>query len=131
MQKVFYSNTTVAPMIKENIYVIPHQSYLVDVEIVHSDTDNENEYADITFDGQDFGRCNPNGHEFKCTWHNCSEENHGSNVPRRSINSTFGIIKFEAAYSRNVDADPSCNANGVKWTAIVRVTLTPYKEKGN
>ena len=104
--------------------------YLVDVEIVITDTYASNEYADIIFDGKNFGRCNPSLADHNCTWHSCNVTIHGTNVERQAIKSTNGVIAFKANYSRDVDQSRTCTVDGVTGTAIVRVTLTPKKRNG-
>ena len=122
---MFTDSSTRAPTIQENINVIPHQSYIVDVEIVITDTQQSLEYADITLDGKNFGRCNPSLPDHSCTWHNCSVMTHGTNIKRQVITSTDGVIVFKAKYSSDVDQAQTCTVDGETGTAIVRVTLTP------
>ena len=127
---MFTDSRTTAPTIQENINVIPNQRYLVDVEIVITDTEHRDEYADITFDGKNFGRCNPSLPDHTCTWHSCNVTTHGSNVERQAITSTNGVVAFKAKYSRDVDQSRKCTLDGATGTAIVRVTLTPEKRNG-
>ena len=122
---MFTDSSTRAPTIQENINVIPHQSYIVDVEIVITDTEASHEYADITLDGKNFGRCNPSLSDHSCTWHNCSVMTHGTNVKRQVITSPDGVIVFKAKYSSGVNQAQTCSVDGATGTAIVRVTLTP------
>ena len=105
--------------------MIPHQGYIVDVEIVITDTGESFEYADITLDGKNFGRCNPSLSDHSCTWHNCSVMSQGTNVKRQVITSTDGVIVFKAKYSSDVDQAQTCSVDGATGTAIVRETLTP------
>ena len=121
---------TVAPMILEDIHVVPDQPYFVNIEVMHTDTDGKDEYADIAMDDQTFNKCNPSGPDFECTWHTCSLENQETNPLGRTITSTDGVIKFNATYSRGVTGNKHCNVNGLAGTAFVRVTLTPEKGKG-
>ena len=130
MTKLFTDSRTRAPIIQENINVIPHQSYLVDVDIVITDTETRTEYADITLDGKSFGRCNPSLPDHRCTWHNCSVMTHGTNVDRQPITSVDGVIQFKAQYSSDVDQSRTCTVDGETGTAIVRVKLTPEKQNG-
>ena len=110
---------------------MPHQNYLVAIEILHTDTNAPDVYADITLDGINFGRCNPKGIRFKCSWHDCSLPTYyGTNVPKRLINSTNGVILFKAAYSYSYGyayGHEECSVNGVSGAAFARVTLTPEK----
>ena len=125
MTKVFTSITKGAPTIQGNINVIPNKRYLVDVEIVVS---SHHEYADITLDGKNFGSCNPS---YSCAWHNCTERLNGTHVERQGINSTDGIILFEATYSHTFFSKYSaltCTVDGFTGTAIVRVTLIPEND---
>ena len=130
MTKVFTDSTTTAPIIQENINVIPHQRYLIDVEIVITDTESHDEYADITLDGNNVGRCNPSLADHTCTWHSCNATNHHGHVERQGITSTNGVIAFEAKYSRAVNQATTCTMDGATGTAIVRVTLAPEKRNG-
>ena len=92
-----------------------------------TDTEHRDEYADITFDGRDFGRCNPSLADHTCTWHSCNVTTHGTNVERQLIASTDGVIAFKAQYSRDVDQSRKCTMDGATGTAIVRVRLIPYE----
>ena len=90
-----------------------------------TDTGDSVEYADITLDGKNFGRCNPSSNDYTCTWHNCSEMVHGTNVERQAITSLDGVILFKASYNRHVNQARTCTVDSFTGTAIVRVTLTP------
>ena len=127
---MFTDSSTTAPIIQENIKIIPNQKYLVDVEIVITDTEHRDEYADITFDGKNFGKCNPSLADHTCTWHSCNLTTHGTNVERQPITSTDGVIAFKAKYSSDVDQSRKCTVDGATGTAIVRVTLIPEKRNG-
>ena len=127
---MFTDTRTTAPIIQENINVIPNQRYLVDIEIVITDTETDKEYADMTLDGKNFGRCNPSLADNTCTWHSCNDTGHFDHVERQAITSTNGVISFKAQYSREVNIASGCHVDGVSGTAIVRVTLTPEKRNG-
>ena len=60
IQEIFYDRTAKAgPAVTGSISVLRNIPYLVGIEVVRTDTDNEHEHIDISIDGKNFGRCNP------------------------------------------------------------------------
>ena len=123
IQEVFYDRTGKAgPAVTGSISVLRNIPYLVGIEVVRTDTDNEHEHIDISIDGKNFGRCNPTGHN-DCSWYNCSTMSPDNQIEIRSSN---GRLDFRASFSPSVDSGGRfCSWNGIETYGIVRVTMTP------
>ena len=81
---------------------------------MRTDTDSEDEYAEIFIDGKTIGTCNPDGPQQQCTYFSCTQPNYGQSVPRQIVSSTTGVIEFRAKYSLDVN-DMNCDAIGVHY----------------
>ena len=112
------------PVVEGFISVVPNQRYEVFIEIVLTDVDHSIEYADISVDDVNFGRCNPDQNIDCNAWYDCTRTSHGTNVPRREITSISGRVKIIAKYNTHVHRS-GCKWNGKDLSGIVRVTMTP------
>ena len=106
------------PLISGSIPVIQDQLYTVKVELMLTDLDGDDEYADITLNGISFGQCNPSGGQQSCTWHICSA------LTQSIIQTSTSSISVYIQYSDEVDDFP-CEVDGRNAPAIARVTLIP------
>ena len=125
VQETFYNKSLPGPVVMGSISVIPHQKYVLSVEIMNVDTDNTGEYATIVVDGVDIGTCDPKGDLCSCTWHDCTENQNNQNVPRHEIISSTGIIQVTASFSAAVNQVCNCNWKGVTSDGFIRVTMIP------
>ena len=117
--KTFYSSSpSRGPLITGSIPATSSLLYNVQVELMLTDLDRDNEYADITLNGISFGQCNPSSCQACCKWYNCS-------ALRTSpiLGSPTGIL-VHIQYS-NSASSYRCTVNGHRDTAIARITLVP------
>ena len=124
----FYSSSPGnSPTISEIVSVVPGQSYDIDIELLRTDTGDEDEYADIIFNGNPFGKYNPNGGDGDCTWYKCSD------IIKTQIGSSTDFITILIQYSTEVnDFSSSYTEMGNNCSAaagIARVNLTPTNHK--
>ena len=104
------------PLIEQTIAVNPNIIYHVGIEIMLTDLDASSEYADISINGNNVGRCNPNYGEGWCAWYTCTIT---PNVAT-STNSEFTIrLQYSPAVNYLV-----CSYDGQTGLAVARVTLT-------
>ena len=113
--------------ISENINIEPNTEYILQIELMRTDTDNSNEYAEIFIDGVNIGICNPNRPVFGGTYFSCNQINHGNNVPIQAVSSKNGVIQFNAKFTDFVNDVGTCPSENVTSPAMARVRLI----KGN
>ena len=119
------------------INVTPNLLYNVKVEVLRNDLGDAHEkLSQISFDGINFGECNPPGDDYACDFFDCK-----SGLQKTEISSTTGNINVALTY---VGHSHDCNCNKKTWDcsaekgrkghnpghkspmiAAARVTLTP------
>ena len=100
--------------------------YNVQVEIMQTDTNDNNHYAVITLNGENFGACYPGGPTRGCEYVNCSNQNNriiGNSTMKTNSGQTS--IPIAIQYSNYVDGSARCPVNGTTSPAVARITLTP------
>ena len=81
-----------------------------------TDTGADSEYADVTIDGQSFGRCNPGYPDRDCRWYTCS-------LSKSQLTTSSSNIPIQLQYSGSV-CGTSCTYNGLTGTGVARITFT-------
>ena len=114
------------------INVMPNLDYSLKVEVLRNDLGGVNEkVSKITFDGSVIGNCNPDGHDFECTFFDCQ-----SSIQNNTISSKNGSILVSLTFeghSWDCDCDkktwncsPENTVDGLTpMTAVAKVTLSP------
>ena len=97
VQAEYYSSAiTQEPVIAGAIPLVPNALYGLKVEILETDFDTDDEFVNVTINGESVGICSPSC-EGCCNWHHCSNLN--KTVERSNNNSVF----IELAYSKGVN----------------------------
>ena len=110
------SQWPVRPLLEFTLTVTPNINYHVNIEVMLTDLDSSNEYVDISINGNDVGRCNPNyGHRI-CDWYTCT-------ISPTEATSTNSHLTIQLEYYNVHDRD-KCTYDGHTAHAIARVTLT-------
>ena len=104
------------PLIEQSITVTPNIIYHVKIEVMLTDLDLNTEYADISINGNNVGRCNPNSGQGSCDWYTCI-------LSHTEATSTNSHLTIQLEYN-NVYYDDKCTYDGHTAHAIARVTLT-------
>ena len=101
--------------------------YNVQVEIMQTDTGDNNHYAVITLNGENFGACYPGGPTRGCEYVNCSNQKNriiGNSTMKTDSGQTS--IPIAIKYSSHVSGSSyRCPINGTISPAVARITLTP------
>ena len=105
------------PLIEKTITVTPNISYHVKIEVMLNDLDASHEYADISINGNNVGRCNPYFLPNNCAWYTCT-------ISPTEATSTTSDLTIRLQYSQYVYTSSKCTYNGQTGNAVARVTLT-------
>lgn len=115
--QVFATNSpTNGPLISGYVSVEANEIYSVKVELMLTDLDGSSEYADVTIDGIDFGRCNPSGSQMSCEWYTCTE---------KQVSTSSSIVSVKVQYGSEVGDLGKCSSDGQTGHGVARITLTP------
>ena len=90
------SAVTQEPVITGTIPLVPNALYGLKVEILETDFDTEDEFVNVSINGESVGICRPSC-EGCCNWHYCSNLN--KTVERTNNNSVF----VQLGYSEGVN----------------------------
>ena len=96
--------------------------YQIKIEIKKTDTEGRGEYANIEFNDENIGKCDPGGPRGDCTFQICS------NLTKSHIKTKIDqeTISFTIKFTNNVDfEDAKCLVNGQEHMGIIRITLIP------
>ena len=94
--ELYSSAITQEPVIAGTIPLVPNALYGLKVEILETDFDTDDEFVNVTINGESVGICSPSC-EGCCNWHYCSKLD--KTVERSSNNSIF----VQLAYSEGVN----------------------------
>ena len=119
MSSTFPSN---GPLISQDITVTANQFYNVQLEVMLTDLDSSSEYADISINGINVGRCNPSSGQGSCNWYTCT-------LSPSQVSSTNTILTIQLQYSSAVNDFAVCTFEGHTGHAVARVTLTAGKKE--
>ena len=98
VQKTFYSSTpTLGPLIQDAVTLIPKALYQLEVNILETDFGTEDEFVNVTIDGESIGICKPTA-EGLCGWHSCSKLN------VTDVRYNHDRIPLQLQYSMGVDS---------------------------
>ena len=114
------NSPSVGPLIEQTITVTPNIIYNVKIEVMLTDLDSSSEYADISINGNNVGRCNPVGIGYEagsCRWYTCT-------ISPTEATSTNSYLMIRLQYSPDVESVTPCTYDGQTWHAVARVTLT-------
>ena len=104
------------PLITQGITVSANETYDVQVEVMLTDLDSSSEYADISINGNNVGRCNPSFGQSSCAWYNCT-------ISPSQVTPTTTTLTIQLQYSSAVNAIGVCSSDGQTGHAVARVTL--------
>ena len=104
------------PLIEQTITVTPNIIYHVKIEVMITDLDGNTEYADISINGNNVGRCNPFYGYGSCAWYTCA-------ISPTKATSTNSDLMIRLQYSPAVGST-TCSYDDQIGHAVARVTLT-------
>ena len=99
--------------------------YDVQIEILRTDTGSRTEYATIKLNKHSFGKCDPGGDDFDCTYGNCSA------LTQRQIIAETTRIEVEIQFTDTVGTGygfHTCMVENNNARGAARITLTPNGE---
>ena len=106
------------PRLQKNIDVVANEIYNVQVEVMTTDLSSSSQFADVSIEGRNVGRCNPEPiYQWdSCIWWICP-------ISPSQVSSSTTSLSIQLQYSSSVSGG-SCTYNGQSTMAIARVTLT-------
>ena len=104
------------PLITQGITVSANEAYDVQVEVMLTDLNSASEYADISINGNNVGRCNPSSGQGSCDWYNCT-------ISPSQVTPTTTTLTIQLQYSSAVNDFAVCSSDGQTGHAVARVTL--------
>ena len=120
----------------ETIQLVPEQKYWIKLDVLRNDLgDSGEEVSAIEINGQDFGKCKPDGGDYDCTFFNCKNELITNQIATQDGRLQVAIT-FQG-HSHDCDCDKStwrCKKEGVDQSlspivAAARITLSPFGKK--
>ena len=110
--------TSGGTLLQQNIEVVANEIYNVQIDVMTTDLNSDSEYADVSIDGSNVGRCNPSGRGRwdSCKWWRCP-------VKPSQMSSTTNSLSIQLQYSSGA-AGQQCTYNGQSAYQMARVTLT-------
>lgn len=90
------------PLINGKISTIPQALYAVEVEIKETDFgDGATEYANVTVNGANFGKCTPSGYG-TCRWYMCDS------LDKHEVIAVGNTVDVTIQFGHGVDAFEKC-----------------------
>ena len=92
----YYSSDVIQePVITGIIPLVPHALYGLKVEILETDFDTDDEFVNVTINGESIGICSPSC-EGCCNWHYCSNLN-------KTVDRSNNNVSVQLEYSKGVN----------------------------
>ena len=112
-------STSGGTLLQQNIEVVANETYNVQIDVMTTNSlPSDTEYADVSIDGSNVGRCNPNGRGRwdLCIWWRCP-------VIPSQVSSTTTSLSIQLQYNSGASGT-HCTYNGQSAYQMARVTLT-------